>query len=84
MLSVWLSIDECKDWSYDQLKDWTIEDVCHAYEGITFKEAEEAWGHIQLWLEDVDENDDDYYRAEMEKYLKDELTLGKELGSESK
>jgi len=54
IFSLWLSIDNTKDWSYNELKTWTAETVLENYEGITQAEAEEALEYIKYFLEDVD------------------------------
>lgn len=71
VLSLWADFKQCKDWTYDQIKDWTIQDVCEAYDGVTYEEAEEGWGYIQLWLEDVEQYDDEYYRKEYDEMISD-------------
>ena len=58
VLSLWLDMEQTKDWTYEQLLSFTVEDIGKAYTGITLAEAEEAWGYIQEFLADVDEEYD--------------------------
>ena len=58
IFSLWLSIDETKDWSYNELKTWTVETVLENYESITQSEAEEALEYIKYFLEDVEKEYD--------------------------
>ena len=55
VLCLWADMSQTKDWTYEQLLSFTVEDVGKAYTGITLSEAEEAWGYIQDFLQDVDE-----------------------------
>ena len=54
VLSLWLSIDSTKDWTYNELKSWTFETVLENYKDITQAEAEEALEYIKYFLEDVE------------------------------
>ena len=54
VLSLWLSIDSAKDWTYNELKTWTVETVLENYPDITQAEAEEALEYIQHFLTDVE------------------------------
>ena len=58
VLSLWADMSQTRDWIYEELVTWTVEDVGKAYTGITLAEAEEAWGYIQEFLADVDEEYD--------------------------
>ena len=58
IFSLWLSIDNTKDWSYNELKTWTVETVLENYEDITQAEAEEAFEYIKYFLEDVEKEYD--------------------------
>jgi hypothetical protein len=58
VLSLWLSIDNTKDWTYNELKKWTAETVLENYESITEAEAEEALEYIKYFLEDVEKEYD--------------------------
>jgi len=55
VLSLWADLEQTKDWTYEQLLRFTVEDIGKVYTGITLAEAEEAWGYIQEFLQDVDE-----------------------------
>jgi len=54
ILSLWADLDQCSDWRYGNIKDWTVQDVCDAYQNITYEQAQEGWGYIQVWLDDVE------------------------------
>jgi len=58
VLSLWLSIDSTKDWTYNELKSWTVETVLENYKDITQAEAEEAFEYIKYFLEDVEKEYD--------------------------
>ena len=55
---LWADMSQTKDWTYEQLLGFTVEDIGKEYVGITLAEAEEAWGYIQNFLADVDEEYD--------------------------
>ena len=55
---LWADMSQTKDWTYEQLLEFTVEDIGKEYVGITLAEAEEAWGYIQNFLEDVDKEYD--------------------------
>ena len=55
VLSLWADLEQTKDWTYEQLLRFTVEDIGKVYTGITLAETEEAWGYIQEFLQDVDE-----------------------------
>ena len=54
VLCLWADIDQTKEWTYEQLLGMTVEDVGRLYNGLSLAEAEEGWGYIQKFLEDVD------------------------------
>ena len=54
ILSLWSGLDSTKDWSYNELKTWTVETVLENYDDITQAEAEEALEYIKYFLEDMD------------------------------
>ena len=60
VLSLWADLEQTKDWTYEQLLSFTVEDIGKAYTGITLAEAEEGWGYIQEFLQDVDEEFDEH------------------------
>ena len=58
ILSLWADLAQAKDWSYSELKTWTVETVLENYEDITQAEAEEAFEYIKYFLEDVEKEYD--------------------------
>jgi len=60
VLALWPDMSQTRHWTYEQLLSFTVEDVGKAYTGITLAEAEEAWGYIQEFLQDVDEEYDEH------------------------
>ena len=58
ILSLWYSINQTKDWDYKELKSWSVADVLENYTDITEDEAAEAYGYIQEFLENVEEEFD--------------------------
>jgi hypothetical protein len=58
VFSLWADLTQTKDWTYEQLLGFTVEDIGREYVGITLAEAEEAWGYIQEFIADVDEEYD--------------------------
>ena len=57
---LWADMEQTKDWTYEQLESFTVEDIGRKYVGITLAEAEEAWGYIQEFLQDVDREYDEH------------------------
>jgi len=55
VLSLWYSIGQTKDWLYETLKTWSVADVLNNYTDVTEDEAQEAYGYIQEFLADVEE-----------------------------
>lgn len=54
VLCLWADLSQTKEWTYEQLLGFTVEDIGKEYVGITLAEAEEAWVYIQNFIEDVD------------------------------
>jgi len=55
VLSLWYSIDQTKDWTWEELRYWTVADVLENYTDVTEDEAIEAHKYILQWLRDVEE-----------------------------
>ena len=60
VLCLWADMSQTKDWTYEQLEGFTVEDVGREYVGITLAEAKEGWGYIQEFLQDVNEEFDEH------------------------
>ena len=55
VLSLWYSLDQTKDWTWEEIRHWTVADILENYIHITEDEAIEAYKYIQQWLRDVEE-----------------------------
>lgn len=54
VLALWYSLDLCKDWTYSQLKDMSIEDITIEYAGVPHDQIVEAMDIIKRFIDDVD------------------------------
>jgi len=52
--ALWLSIDECHTFDYNELTEFTSETIMELYD-VSQEIADEAMGYIKCFLEDVDE-----------------------------
>lgn len=54
VLCLWYHIDLMKDWTYQQLKEMSIEDITIEYAGVPHDDIVEAMSIIKAFIEDVD------------------------------
>lgn len=55
VLSLWYSLDMCKDWTYEELKTMDAADLMMQYPGVPYNEVVEAKSLIQRFIQDVDD-----------------------------
>lgn len=58
ILSLWYNLDLCKDWTYEELKNMTLEDLMIEYAGVPYNEIKEAKHYIDAFIHDVDNSTD--------------------------
>ena len=54
ILCLWYSMDMCKDWTYQQLKQMNIDDLMIEYGGVPYNDILEAQQYISAFINDVD------------------------------
>lgn len=54
VLSLWYTLDHCKDWTYDDLKSMDLSDLMIEYPGVRYDEIMEAKKYIDAFISDVD------------------------------
>lgn len=54
VLSLWYSLDMCKDWTYEELQTMDTADLTIAYAGVPYNEIVEAKSLIKQFINDVD------------------------------
>ena len=78
VLSLWYTIDYCKEWTYDELKSLDLSDLMNEYPGVRYEEIIEAKKYIDAFVADVDGATDQELLDDYTQYITDEL--GVDLG----
>lgn len=55
VLALWYNIDDTKEWTYEELKRMSVEDITVEYAGVPHNHIMDAMVIIKLFIEDVDQ-----------------------------
>ena len=75
MLSLWYSLDDSKEWTYDELKSMELSDLMLEYPGVRYDEILEAKKYIDAFLSDVSCASEQELLDDFTQYMTDELGI---------
>ena len=75
VLSLWYTMDYCKEWTYDELKSMDISDLMMEYPGVVYNEILEAKKYIDAFISDVDNASVEELLEDFTRYLIDDVGI---------